>query len=116
MLKRFQREFLSSTAVVRWIINLLLLPAATASGIANVQDVWQIDPDVSVATLSLGSGADTLPLGLARVRDQVVGQTGASSREGLYGFVPVVSPDREKANYRIGVDGRAGAGIGTSFQ
>lgn len=97
MIKRFQSEFLSGTAVVRWIINLLLLPAATASGIASVQDVLQIDPESSVATFSLGSRADTLQVGLARVRGQVVRQTGASSREGLDGFVPVVSPDREKA-------------------
>ena len=101
MLKRFHSEFLSGTAVVRWIINLLLLPAATASGIANVQDVRQIDPDNSVATFSLGSGADTLQVGLARVKGQVVGQTGASSREGLDGFVPVVSPEREKATIAL---------------
>lgn len=59
MLKRFQSEFLSSTIVLRWIINLLLLPPATAFGIANVQNVWQIGRDSSVATFSLGSGADT---------------------------------------------------------
>ena len=86
---------------MRWIINLLLLPAATASGIANTQDVWQIDSDNSVATFSLESGADTLRVGLARIRGQVVGQTEASSRECLNGFVPVVSPDREKATITL---------------
>ena len=101
MIKRFQREFLSSTTVVRWIINLLLLPAATASGIANTQDVWQIDSDNSVATFSLGSGAETLQVGLARVRGQVVRQTGASSRVRRDGFVPGLSPDREKATIEL---------------
>ena len=101
MIRRFQSEFLSSITVVRWIINLMLLPAATASGIANVQDVWQIDPDNSVATFSFGSGAETLQVGLSRVRGQVVRQIGASSREGLDDFVPVVSPDREKATIAL---------------
>ena len=101
MIKRFRSEFLSGAAVVRWIVNLLLLPAATASGIANVPDVWQIHPDNSVATLSLASGADTLQVGLARVRGQVVRQTGASSREGLDVFVPDLSPDRENATIAL---------------
>lgn len=79
MLKRFQSEFLSGTIVLRWIINLLLLPPATAFGIANVQNVWQIDRDNSAVTFSLGLGAETLQVGLARVRCQVVRQSEGSS-------------------------------------
>jgi hypothetical protein len=94
-------NFLVARPFCAGFINLLLLPAATASGIANLQDVCQIDPDNSVATLSLGSGADTLRVGLARIGGQVVGQTRASIREGLNGFVPVVSPDREKATIAL---------------
>ena len=101
MIKRFQSEFLSSTIVLRWILNLLLLPPTTASGIANIQNVWQIDPDHSVKTSSLGSGVDTLQVGLARVRGQAVRRTGASSRDGLDGFVPDLRPDREKATIAL---------------
>jgi hypothetical protein len=60
-----------STNLLRWVISLLLLPAATASGIAHARDTWQIDPKDSIATLSLGSGADMLQIGLARASGQV---------------------------------------------
>jgi len=57
MNKRSQSAF-SRTNLLRWIINLLLLPAATASGIAHAHDTSRIDLKDSIATLSLGSGAD----------------------------------------------------------
>jgi hypothetical protein len=67
-----QSTVFPSTSLLRWIINLLLLPAATASGMAHAQNTWQIDPNNSVATLSAGSGAEMLQIGLARVSGQVV--------------------------------------------
>jgi hypothetical protein len=65
-------RFFRSTDLVRWIMSLLLLPAATASGIAHAPDRWQCDPNNSVATLTLGSGADTTQIGLARISGQMV--------------------------------------------
>jgi len=72
MNSHFQSTFCRSTALLRWIVNLLFLTAATTSGIAHAQDTWQIDSKDSIATLSLGSGTDMLQVGLARVSGQVV--------------------------------------------
>jgi polyisoprenoid-binding protein YceI len=72
MNKRSQSACFRSTNLLRWLLNLLLWSAATASGIEHGQDRWQIDPNNSVATVSLGSGADMLQIGLARVSGQVV--------------------------------------------
>ena len=58
MNKLSKTTFARSTDLLRWIISLLLLPAATASGIGHTQDGWLIDTSHSVATLSLGSGTD----------------------------------------------------------
>ena len=60
-----------STNVFGPLITLLAFATATASIPACAQDIWQIDPKSSVATLSLGAGAKTLQIGLARVRGQV---------------------------------------------
>src|ERR1700751_3097099 len=54
------------------IVNLLLLAATTDPIAAHAQDSWQIDAKHSVATLSLGSGANQLQIGLARVSGEVV--------------------------------------------
>jgi hypothetical protein len=51
---------------------MLLLAATTASIAAHAQDTWQIDPKHSVATLSMGSGANQFQIGLARVSGEVV--------------------------------------------
>jgi len=61
---------LSATAVDPLTI-LLAFATATVSIPACAQDIWRIDPNGSVATLSLGARAKTLQLGLARVRGQV---------------------------------------------
>jgi hypothetical protein len=66
-----QTAFFRDGNLLRWIVNLSLL-AATISGIAHAQGAWQIDPKSSVATLSLGSGAETLQVGLSRVSGKVV--------------------------------------------
>ena len=63
--------FSLSTNVVGLLIMLLAFATATVSMPAYAQDIWQIDPKSSVATLSLGAGAKTLQIGLARVRGQV---------------------------------------------
>lgn len=60
-----------STNVVGPLIMLLAFTTATVSIPACAQDIWQIDQKSSVATLSLGAGAKTLQIGLARVRGQV---------------------------------------------
>jgi len=54
------------------IVNLLLLAATTVPIAAHAQDSWQIDPKHSIATLSLGSGANQLQIDLARVSGEVV--------------------------------------------
>jgi polyisoprenoid-binding protein YceI len=72
MNSRLQRVLPHSTKRLRRSVNLLLLAATTASIAAHAQDSWQIDPKHSVATLSLGSGANQLQIGLARVSGEVV--------------------------------------------
>jgi hypothetical protein len=61
-----------STNVVGPLIMFLAFATATVSIPACAQDIWQIDPKHSVATLSLGSGANQLQIGLARVSGEVV--------------------------------------------
>ena len=60
--------FFRTPNLARWIMSLLLLPAASASGITHAQGRWQFDPHHSVTTLALGSGANTLQIGLARIK------------------------------------------------
>ena len=72
MSSRLQQVLPLSTKLLWRIVSLLLLAATTASIAANAQDSWQIDPKHSVATLSLGSGANQLQIGLARVSGEVV--------------------------------------------
>jgi hypothetical protein len=72
MSSRLQPVFPPATKLLRRIVNVLLLAATTASIAAHAQDGWQIDPKYSVATLSLGSGASQLQIGLARVSGEVV--------------------------------------------
>ena len=50
---------------LRPILMVLALAIVAASMAAHAQDSWQIDPKHSVATLSLGSGANQLQIGLA---------------------------------------------------
>ena len=61
-----------SSNVVGPLIMFLAFATATVSIPACAQDIWQIDPKHSVATLSLGSGASQLQIGLARVSGEVV--------------------------------------------
>src|SRR6267143_2153147 len=61
-----------TTKLLRRIVNLLLLSATTSSIAAHAQDGWQVDPKYSVATLSLGSEASQVQIGLARVSGAVV--------------------------------------------
>jgi hypothetical protein len=70
MSKPLQIKFLGGTTLLRWIMNLLLLPAATASGMAHAQHVRHIGPNNSVAILSLSSVVDNLQTGLARVNNR----------------------------------------------
>ncbi len=72
MISRLQQVLPLSTKLLCRIVNLLLLAATTASIAAHAQDAWQIDPKHSVATLSLGSKANQLQSGLARVSGEVV--------------------------------------------
>lgn len=69
---RSHSAFFGKTNLLRWMINLLLLPPAMASTTAYAQDAWQIDPNNSIATLSSGAGANALQVGLARVSGEVV--------------------------------------------
>jgi hypothetical protein len=72
MSSRLQQVLLPNTKLRCRIVSLLLLAATTASIAAHAQDSWQIDPKHSVATLSLGSVANELQIGLARVSGEVV--------------------------------------------
>src|ERR1700756_139239 len=72
MNSRLQRVLPHSTKRLYRIVNLLLLAATTVPIAAHAQDSWQIDPKHSVATLSLGSGANQLQIDLARVSGEVV--------------------------------------------
>jgi hypothetical protein len=78
--KSLRHNLLSlSTNVVGPLVVLLAFATATVSIPACAQDTWQIDPKSSVATLSLGAGAKTLQIGLARVRGQVEFESGDPS-------------------------------------
>jgi hypothetical protein len=70
MISRLQQVLPLSTKLL-CRVSLLLLAATTASTAAHAQDTWQIDPKYSVATLSMGSGANQLQIGLARVSGEV---------------------------------------------
>ena len=72
MNSRLQRVLPFSTKLLCRVVSLLLLAATTASIAAHAQDSWQIEPKYSIATLSLGSGANQLQIGLARVSGEVV--------------------------------------------
>jgi len=72
MSSRLQVVLPLSSKLRRRIAILLLLAATSASTAAHAQDTRQIDPKHSVATLSLGSGANELQIGLARVSGEVV--------------------------------------------
>jgi len=61
------------------LLNKVLRPMAvmlaltiSASIAAHAQETWQVDPQHSVARLSLGSGSNALEIGLARVSGDVV--------------------------------------------
>src|ERR1700746_3189541 len=65
---RSQSALFRKTNLLRWIINLMLLPLGIAPATAYAQDAWQIDPNDSIATLSSGAGAETLQVGMAMAR------------------------------------------------
>jgi hypothetical protein len=56
----------------RPILMVLALAIITASMTAHARDSWQIDPKQSVVTLSLGSGANQVQIGLDRVSGEVI--------------------------------------------
>lgn len=70
-----QKPLFHTTSQRRLILALLALATATVSIRARAQEVWQIDPKQSFATLALGSGVDSLQIGLARVSGEVTFQS-----------------------------------------
>ena len=50
----------------------LLVLGVSFSGPAHAQETWRLDPQLSIARLSLGSGSNALETGLARVSGDVV--------------------------------------------
>jgi hypothetical protein len=82
--------------VVGRLIMFLAFATATVSIPACAQDIWRIDPKHSVATLSLGSGANQLQIGLARVSGEVVFE---SSDPGDPIVTLKVLADARKADY-----------------
>lgn len=67
-----QKLLFQTTHRRRLVLTLLALMTATVSVRALAQELWQIDPKESVATLALGSGVNTLQIGLARVSGEVI--------------------------------------------
>ncbi len=57
---------------LRPILMVLALAMVTASMPAHAQETWRLDPQLSVARLSLGSASNALEIGLARVSGDVV--------------------------------------------
>lgn len=53
-------------------ILVLVLVTISASMLAYAQETWQVDPQLSIARLSLGSESNALEIGLARVSGEVV--------------------------------------------
>jgi hypothetical protein len=60
------------TGNVGQALALLLVLAVFLSIPAHAQETWRLDPQLSIARLSLGSGANALEIGLARVSGDVV--------------------------------------------
>jgi hypothetical protein len=54
------------------LVLMMTLASLVVSIPAQAQDIFQVDPQQSVAHLSLGSGQDAMEIGLARVSGQVV--------------------------------------------
>ncbi len=57
---------------LRPIFIMLAVAIVTASIPAHAQDTWQVDSQLSIARLSLGSGSNALEIGLARVSGDVI--------------------------------------------
>jgi hypothetical protein len=60
------------TSNVGLALAWLLVLAVSFSGPAHAQETWRLDPQLSIARLSLGSGSNALETGLARVSGDVV--------------------------------------------
>lgn len=56
----------------RPILMVLALAIVTGSMPAHAQQTWRLDPQLSIARLSLGSASNALEIGLARVSGNVV--------------------------------------------
>ncbi len=57
---------------LRPILMVLALAIVTASMPAHAQETWRLDPQLSIARLSLGSASNALEIRLARVSGDVV--------------------------------------------
>jgi len=60
------------TGKVSMALAWLLVLAVSSSSPAHAQETWRLDPQLSIARLSLGSGSNALEIGLARVSGVVV--------------------------------------------
>ena len=57
---------------LRPILTLLAVAVVTASIPGHARDTWQVDSQLSIARLSLGSGSNALEIGLARVSGDAI--------------------------------------------
>jgi len=60
------------TGNVGLALALLIVLAVSFSSPSHAQETWRLDPQLSIARLSLGSGSNALEIGLARVSGDVV--------------------------------------------
>ena len=60
------------TGKVSLALALLIVVVASLSIPAHAQETWRLDPQLSIARLSVGSGSNALEIGLARVSGDVV--------------------------------------------
>jgi polyisoprenoid-binding protein YceI len=60
------------TGNVGLALALVLVLAVSFSIPAHAQETWRLDPQLSIARLSLGPGSNALEIGLARVSGDVV--------------------------------------------
>ena len=85
------------TGKVSLALAWLLVLTISFSSPAHAQETWRLDPQLSIARLSLGSGANALETGLARVSGDVV--FASSDLTGLSLNLKITSGNEGGADY-----------------
>jgi hypothetical protein len=69
---KYKRSVRMAWSTTKLKVTIVLLAVVIGPASLLAQDSWQIDPQRSVASLSVGSGQNTLQMGVARVSGDIV--------------------------------------------